>query len=1120
MTEPNSSEPAASNAFLLRIVACAQAERTGEIITVGPAIFIGRGPDCAVRLHDASVSQRHARVESTSEGLKVTDLGSGNGVWIGSREAAEATLGPGDHFRIGSTVFECVERSNERRAVGQQTAPTLFIPIPRGVTDSEPRLQAHEHPDTPPAESDPDETRFLSRQALAAAGLDSTPAPLDVDTAGARAQSFAPGDHGNSAAVSTVPEPARGEADFDQTVVIPLPRQLVTAGDGLEEEGELLEIGAHQSFLLDDPTSTWLVVEGGILLFAVGLEKGLPVGPRTHFLGILPGQMCVGFDRARYRIGSGFLAVPKQGTTVRKIPRARVQDFGAAADPAGRARVAALLDTWVDGLSKAVTAGLPVRSGELPLTPGHPVDLQARSKGTTREGVVWIEIWSGSVLFDDITTPTFTERRALFPISRYAWVQATSDEFGALTILPRSTADALDDPLVWNGLDVFHQAICECQFINKELAAVDEYLRLQEKSGRSKAAADAAYEAIGSVMRSEAATPYEFFATGAAEPVIEAWRVVAKTLGVQIVKPVILDEGLTFDERIAAVASASGFRTRVVALRGDWWNGDHGPLLGQWAESKDPVALIPTGARAYEYVDGRNATRVLVNSTIAAALGGFAYAPYRALPAGDLKVADLIRFGAFGIRRDLYWVVAMAAVVGVFGTATPYIVGQVFDVAIPQADRGMLIGFGIALLISAIASSLFRITQDVAVLRIQTKMASSIQAGTWDRLLNLPANFFRNYSAGDLADRAHGMEAIQALVSGAAVAAILGSVSGIFYLVQMFGYDLRLALLAIVLTGVFISVNMGVNYLQLRYQRAEFETRGRIAGTVFNLLTGVTKLRVSGAEQHAFRLWAEQFASQRKIGFVVGSIQNIAALFGSTYPVVASIAIFYVVVEGGGNGTSSRATCRSPRAISSRLRGVRTVPCGDAIARGRIAQPLERRAAVRRLRRILTAHPETEQAEATPGEADGRHRTRAGALPLSGQEKRPGSSTTCRWIKAGEFVAFVGASGAGKSTLLRLMIGLERPTSGSVRYDGQDLSLVDLRLFRQQIGVVLQTSQVMPADMSRNIVEQARGTIDEAWEAAERAGLADDIRQMPMGLHTYVSEGGVTFSGGQRQTAR
>jgi ATP-binding cassette subfamily C protein len=120
-------------------------------------------------------------------------------------------------------------------------------------------------------------------------------------------------------------------------------------------------------------------------------------------------------------------------------------------------------------------------------------------------------------------------------------------------------------------------------------------------------------------------------------------------------------------------------------------------------------------------------------------------------------------------------------------------------------------------------------------------------------------------------------------------------------------------------------------------------------------------------------------------------------------------------------------------------------------------------------------------------------------------------------IRPGEYVALVGGSGSGKSTLLRLLLGFEKPESGSVFYDGHDLTSLDIREVRQQLGVVLQSSKLMPTDIYRNIIGSRNLTVNDAWEAARMAGLDRDIKNMPMGMHTVVSEGGGTFSGGQRQ---
>ncbi len=121
-------------------------------------------------------------------------------------------------------------------------------------------------------------------------------------------------------------------------------------------------------------------------------------------------------------------------------------------------------------------------------------------------------------------------------------------------------------------------------------------------------------------------------------------------------------------------------------------------------------------------------------------------------------------------------------------------------------------------------------------------------------------------------------------------------------------------------------------------------------------------------------------------------------------------------------------------------------------------------------------------------------------------------------VRPGEFVAIVGPSGSGKSTLMRLLLGFEGPDSGTVTYDGRELVTLDLREVRRQIGVVLQNAQLMPSDIFSNIVGFAPSLGEEdAWQAARLAGLEDDIRAMPMGMHTLVGEGGGNLSSGQRQ---
>jgi NHLM bacteriocin system ABC transporter ATP-binding protein len=1036
-------------------------------------LVIGRGDNCEIKLAEKDISRRHAQIEVTPEGIRLTDLNSTGGTWLGADEVKSVIITAGAQFRIGGRiVFECVA-TEVAAAVVPLEPPAEDDDSTRFVAPAE--VAAAMAKAAPPASAPSPAPPSVAAKPLPAppAAPPRAPAPPPaVAKAGAAAAS-----KGAAPSKSRIPVVAPtadvGNEDFSQTVVIQIPAELRAAvasasgSERFEDEGEPIEASGHKPFLLDDPGSVWYVAQGGVLIFTVAIENGQPVGTRTHFLGVLPGQAIFGFDLQRYGVGSGFLAVGKQGTVVRKIPLARVQQI--ALNPARAASVATLVDTWVAGLTKALVADQPgSKAARQALNAKQRVDLTSTTRATATGEVLWVELESGSVLYNDMATPVFTHRTVPFPITPDSWIQPVSDEFGPLSVEALRTADLAGKPTLWRGLDTFHAVLCECEFIAKRLSTVDEYLRLQDKASHSDAARAAAMDAIGSVLSTEGSTPREFMVQGDEAAILEACRLVGETMGITVREHPGKQEGLSFEQQVLAIASASGFRTRVVALRDDWLKTDNGPLLGQWADSNDPVALLQKSPRAYECLDPKTGKRVPVTPQLAEKLSGFAYTVYRPFPEGELTVTKLVKFGAQGIRGDLAWVVYMALIVGVFGTVTPFITGQVFDSAIPQADRSALVLLGVALLASALASSAFKLTQGIATIRVQRKMAAPIQSAVWDRILNLPVNFFRKYSAGDLSDRAEGVSAIQDLVSGAGIAAILGSISGLFYVVQMFAYHSSLALLAVVLTLFYVSVNTSANYLQLRYQRLEFQLRGRITGLVLNLLTGVTKLRVCGAEQHAFRIWAEQFAAQRRITFKVGNIRNAALVFGSVFPVISSIAIFYTLlsVQQAGDGSEPGLTTGEFIAFNTAyglfLAAMQAM--GDAsLSLLRVVPIYER------FKPILETKPEVDQSKAFPGKLEG-------AIELSRVSFR--YDTDGPWIvkdisfkiNPGEFVAFVGSSGGGKSTLMRLMLGFETPTAGAVLYDGQDLNALDLRMVRQQLGVVLQASRVMPTEIFRNIV--------------------------------------------------
>jgi NHLM bacteriocin system ABC transporter ATP-binding protein len=1140
---------APATSFVVTVVAPGEKVQAGTRFTIdGTTARIGRAPQCEIVLDERDVSRTHARIELTSTGFQVTDLGSTSGLWVGKHRIKNGLIQTGQQLRIGGRVVVSLAAAGES-ASAEDSGSTRVIgrsPVADAEDESSTRVVARStlmpetdegatrvirSPLAPPVPADDHGTMRISREAVMnkPAPPASAPAPPPSvvpasvpDDASTRmvsaeelARSLKTESSPEATRVISADEIARLAAqDFSGTVVMRVTPEMLAQARRIEDEGEALEVSAHKPFLLDDPDSLWYVVSGGLLIFTVAVEKGQPVGARNHFLGIMEGQCCFGFDLARYATGSGFLAVAKQGTTVRKISVSRLQEL--AKNPAQAKTVATLVDTWVTGLSKTLVRDIPnQRSGETKLLPGQRIELTTQHKATAAEQTLWVDVWSGSVMFDDMAVPVFTHKRALFPVTVDSWLQPVSDEFGPVAFTPAPTEKAIAEPALWHGLDVFHQVLCECEFINKKLAVADEYVRLQQKASHAVAAQEAAYDAIGSVLSSEGGRPSDLHRTAASEPVLRACSLVGAALGFEV-RGATSAEELTFEETVLAISLASGFRTRTVALRDDWYTSDNGPLVGQWEESKVAVALLPDGPRAYRCVDGRTGESVKVTEDIAGRLAGFAYTLYRPLPDGEMSVRHLARFGAYGIFPDLKWVIGLAAVVGVFGTVTPFLTGKLFDEAIPQAERGMLYVYGIALFVAALSTSMFKFVQGVATVRVQARMEASIQAGVWDRLLNLPVTFFRKYTAGDLSERAGGVDQIQQLISGAGVAAILGSMSGLFYVVQMFTYSLMLAGVAVALTFTYVAVNTTLNYMQLRHQRLETTVKGRITGLVLNLLTGVAKLRLTGAELHAFRIWAQQFADQKRISFKVGTVQAAAATFGAIFPVLSSIAIFMMMMKvqeaaraGEGTPLTTGDFIAFNAAYGLFLGAMQAL--GDASLNLLRIVPI-----YERLKPIITTQAEVDRTKAFPGRLKGAIEIQRCSFRYSEDGPLIVNDLSLT-INPGEFVAFVGSSGCGKSTLMRLMLGFEQPTAGKILYDAQDLATMDVRMVRQQMGVVLQQSRVMPTEMYRNIIGTSSKTIEDAWDAAERAGLAEDIRNMPMGMHTYVSEGGGTLSGGQRQ---
>ncbi|HVS15081.1 MAG TPA: NHLP bacteriocin export ABC transporter permease/ATPase subunit [Thermoanaerobaculia bacterium] len=885
----------------------------------------------------------------------------------------------------------------------------------------------------------------------------------------------------------------------------------------LAGEGTLVEVGGNTPFLLDDADSVWVVEAGDVNVFAVQLDERHEPGARSHYVNIGAGELLFGMDLERYGIGSAFLAVGAVGTRLRRLPMLRLRQR-LAADEEIAVAAARAVDRWVAALSEALTREIiPGPVVDLSLVPDELCALAPQQVARSNRGVLWLEARGGQLLFIGMEALDFSAEEsadetlgAFLPVTPSTWVEALVEDGSEVLLEGRVAADAIRMPALWAGLAAFHEVLCQCEFINKKLATVDEFNRLKSRAENAATARAQALVELASVLQREEQQPIEVAADE--DPVLAACRVVGRGLGITIRRHPEMKPDLPGADKVQMIAKASRFRTRRVALRDDWWRRDQGPILAELESTGDYVALLPVGPRSYVLLDPATGVRQRVNARVAAQVGVFGTAFYRPFPDGPLSPRRLVHFGMRGLRGDSLTLLGVGAMIGVLGTVTPWITGRIFDTAVPEADRSVLLQFAAALLGAALVRSALIIAQNVASLRIQSRLDYTLGAALWDRLLDLPSRFFRDYTAGDLAQRAQGISAIRDLLAGAGIASVLGFVSSIFYVALMVYYDARLGLVAIGLTVVFVAVTVGANALQLRYQRQAVNRQGRLQGLVLQLLSGIAKLRIAGAESHAFRVWAGQFSDLRRVSTEVGTIQNRVEVFNAGFGVISSLVVFLAVSsfrrDTGGLTTGEFIAFNA--AFGSFLAAAQSL--SQASLSMLRAIPI-----YERLEPIVTTPPEIDENKAYPGKLTGRIEVSHVHFRYAGDGPWILRDVTMT-IEPGEFVAVVGGSGSGKSTLMRVMLGFERPEKGSVYYDGQELDALDVREVRQQLGVVLQDSRLLPTEIYRNIIGNSSSlTIDDAWEAARQAGMEEDIKEMPMGMHTYVSEGGGGFSGGQKQ---
>ncbi|TWP50480.1 NHLP bacteriocin export ABC transporter permease/ATPase subunit [Lentzea tibetensis] len=866
--------------------------------------------------------------------------------------------------------------------------------------------------------------------------------------------------------------------------------------------GEQVALPAAHRMPLDGRTTLWLVTGGELDVFAVDTGEG----GRWHFIGrVRAGTILSAPVRGPKHtlvarpVGDAGLSRLRVGDLV-AAQRDRWERHGGGLSPEEKA-LAHGIDLGLVVLMDFVRDGLPPREF-VPLLPGTEVEMSAGQDARPVDGVLWVDVLKGRMRAGGHGTSREREAGESVTICPQDWVSC--DLFATLKV--RDTEGLLADGLLWENLLKLQARI---------LYQIDRAVERQDRAGNDLIAAgratgeavrDRANQALRTVLLPDDGSMRGEVLGTDDSPVVAACRLAAGELGITVVAP----ESDQADSRVGPIeriATRSRFRTRTIALKDRWWQADVGPLVGFRAEGHAPVALLWRRG-GYEAVDPETGARTAVTAQSAGEIESRAVMFYLPLPEKPVRSWQLMAFGLKGSLRDVRNLCTAAAVAVLLGLLVPITTGQVLGEFVPNAQTSLIIQLCLALVLASLVSAAFALLENVALLRIEGRFESTLQAAVWDRLLRLPARFFTRYSTGELASAALGVKHIRAVLMGVSSVALHSGVLALFNFLLLFWFSVPLALLAglFVLVGIVVFVVLGLR--QMRWQGKALELDHRLANKVFQTLRALPKLRVAAAENRAYGDWAGDFVREKEFQKKVGRYQDIVTVFNAAYVPLCTMLLF-IALAGPARDVMSVAEFLAFNAafaimLTSMMQFTSSVTSVIAIV------PM-----YRRLVPVLTEPLEVSEANTVPGELSGDIEVNHLSFGYA-EDAPPVLNDVSFHIRPGEFVAVVGPSGCGKSTLLRLLLGFEKPVSGTVLYDGQDLSSLDTAAVRRQCGVVLQQAKPTTGTIYQAIAGAQNFTIDDAWAAAEMAGLEADIRAMPMGMHTILSDGG-TLSGGQRQ---
>ncbi len=875
--------------------------------------------------------------------------------------------------------------------------------------------------------------------------------------------------------------------------------------------GEEISLEASVRYNLNEPFTVWVMEQevGDLFLYDPKDPHFLPI----FVAHIKQGDLILGRATSEEKNYGLFFLSPRK-TTLRKVS-ANTLLAEMAKDAVLKESIIKLLESYIHRIfspfpHREERIEKVLKVGEnTDLQPGEVAGPQKSFTPEEKEHIFWVEVLKGSCSFlDEASSLFFKETGTLYPITQSHWLRSEVES----TLATFSTTQALEKPEFWKGIEALGYELFKTVVKQKNEELENALLRLQKKQTLEEDLIEQTLLSLGSVLNEEITVAH----LHQGDLLFQTCDLIGRTMGLSFDNTPT--KATTVDDEVIEICLNSNINFRRITLKGRWWKEAMQPLLGFFGPEQRPVALMPI-KNNYEIVDLQEKKRLTLTPLLAKELSKRAYVFYRGFPQGEMTLFRIAKFSFEYNKQNFVWILFIAIVIGSLNLFLPFATRELFDKILFGTDISLFKQFVLGLLLVSFSTTIYTFCKNFLVLRIEGLSKSEMQTGLWLRVLQLPLSFFRKFTSGDLITRIMAYEKVRYETSSNLINLCVTSIFCLYYFAMLFAYNSKFATIGLI--GLFVAALVFTLCIaiEVRLTKKSFALGTTIQGIVVQIISGIAKIRISGAEGRFFSLWGNVFSQKKKIDLKLLIVTAIERLVYRIFPVLMATLLFWVAIITFRNDPKVSSSINPSQSLGAFL-GFYTA---YALL---IASALE---VFQMAFSIWTVLPYWERSKVLVQSETEALPEKSAPIVLKGSialehvnfryspDGPLALDNVSLFAHPGEMIAIVGPSGCGKSTIVRLLLGFETPEQGEILFDDRSIFDYDIRQIRKQIGTVLQNEGMLGGSIYDIIAGSKVLSIEDIQKAIHMANLDDDLKALPMGLNTVMSTGGNTVSGGQRQ---